>query len=208
MTTTRDDTIDFTMMYATHNAFRRDIGRLLGAAKDGMGSSPEVRGGWENFKTQLLIHHGAEDTNLWPRLRAVLADQPRDLILVNEMEAEHGRLEPLLAVVDDALGGHPSVLVGAVRELKTVLERHLEHEEEDALPLMQSVLTLADWAAFAGQMRRRQGITGAAIYVPWVLDGAPRGEQQQFLAALPAPVRMIARLVWEPRYRKRELWNM
>ena len=88
------------------------------------------------------------------------------------------------------------------------MEHHLEHEEDDALPLIQSVLTPADWAAFARQMRRRQGITGAAVYVPWVLDGAPRAEQQQFLAALPAPVRVIARLVWEPRYRKRNLWNL
>ena len=47
-------------------------------------------------------------------------------------------------------------------------------------------------------MRRRHGITGAAVYAPWVLEEAPRAEQQQFLAALPAPVRVIARLVWEP----------
>jgi iron-sulfur cluster repair protein YtfE (RIC family) len=208
MSRTRDDTIDFTMMYATHNAFRRDLGRLVHTAKEGMGNSPGVRQGWKNFKTQLLLHHSVEDANLWPRLRTALADQPGDLVLVDEMEAEHGQLEPVLAAVEAALAGRPNVLASAIQELRVVMEHHLEHEEDDALPLIQSVLGPADWAAFANEMRRRQGIKGAAVYVPWVLDGAPRTEQQQFLAALPAPVRVIAHLLWEPRYRKRNFWNM
>ena len=48
-------------------------------------------------------------------------------------------------------------------------------------------------------MRR---VKGAAIYVPWILDGAAPDGQQRFLAALPAPVRVISRLLWEPRYRQ------
>jgi hypothetical protein len=56
-------------------------------------------------------------------------------------------------------------------------------------------------------MRRRQGVKGAAIYVPWILDGAAPDGQQRFLAALPAPVRVISRLLWEPRYRQRGLWK-
>jgi hypothetical protein len=56
-------------------------------------------------------------------------------------------------------------------------------------------------------MRRQQGIKGAAVYVPWVLDGAPLAEQKQFLGALPGPVRLIARKVWEPRYQKQHRWN-
>ena len=46
-------------------------------------------------------------------------------------------------------------------------------------------------------MRRRRGVKGAAAYVPWALDGAPLAEQRQFLAALPVPVRLINRLVWD-----------
>jgi hypothetical protein len=207
MTTTRDDTIDFTMMYATHNAFRRDLGRLIGAATGGESDTPHVGAGWENFKAQLFLHHNVEDTNLWPRLRVVLADRPDDGELVNEMEAEHHQLEPALAAVDVALASRLGELGGAARELKSVLEHHLEHEEDDALPLMQAVLTRADWAAFAGQMRRRQGVKGAAAYVPWVLDGASPVERRQFLGALPAPVRVVNTLLWEPRYRRQRLWS-
>ena len=53
-------------------------------------------------------------------------------------------------------------------------------------------------------MRR---VKGAAIYVPWILDGAAPDGQQRFPAALPAPVRVISRLLWEPRYRQLGLWK-
>jgi len=56
-------------------------------------------------------------------------------------------------------------------------------------------------------MRRAQGVKGAARYVPWILDGIAPEEQRRFLAALPAPVRVISRILWEPRYRQRGLWG-
>ena len=79
--------------------------------------------------------------------------------------------------------------------------------EESALPLIQSVLMPVDWRGFARQMRRRQGVKGAAIYVPWILEGIPLAQQHRFLAELPAPVRLINRHLWQPRYRQRNLWN-
>jgi iron-sulfur cluster repair protein YtfE (RIC family) len=204
MTVAEQNRIDFTMMYATHHAFRRDLDRFIAAAESGNGGTPRVRAGWENFKTQLLLHHSVEDTHLWPRLRLAVTDRPRDLALIDEMETEHAKLDPLLVAVDAALDDRPSTLADVVQKVKATLGDHLTHEEEDALPLMQSVLTPRDWRRFAAQMRRRQGVRGAAVYVPWVLDGAPIAEQRQFLGALPAPVRVIARRVWEPRYQNRK----
>ena len=200
--------IDFTMMYATHDAFRRDLDRLEAASAAGPTADDRVREGWENFKTQLLIHHSVEDSYLWPRLRGAVPDRPLDLVLLEEMKAEHAVLDPLLAAVDEALaGGRPGDLTGYVRELSAGLGEHLKHEEESALPLIQDVLTPADWRGFAGQMRRRQGVKGAEVYIPWVLDGMPPAKQRRFLSALPAPARLINRLLWEPRYRKRNLWS-
>jgi len=199
--------IDFTMMYATHDAFRRDLGRLKAAATAGTAQAPGVRAGWENFKAQLLLHHSVEDTDLWPRVSHAAADRPSGLALLAEMAAEHAQIDPLLAAVDDALAHSPSNLAAAVAGLASALEWHLKHEEDAALPLIQSVCTPADWRAFAGAMRRAQGIKGAARYVPWILDGIAREKQRRFLAALPAPVRVISRILWEPRYRQRGLWR-
>lgn len=200
-------TIDFTMMYATHDAFRRDLDRLVAAAAAGTAASPPVRAGWENFKAQLLIHHSVEDTDLWPRVRRAVAGRPDARSLLHEMEAEHALIDPLLTAVDEALAGPGADLAEPAQEISAALGHHLKHEEQDALPLIQSVLTPADWRAFADQMRRRQGVRGAAGYVPWVLDGIPPDAQRRFLAALPPPVHVINRLVWEPRYRRRNLWN-
>ena len=68
--TTRDtadrtsEAIDFTMMYVTHDAFRRDLARFKEASAAGTAHTPGVRAGWENFKAQLLLHHSVEDTDL------------------------------------------------------------------------------------------------------------------------------------------------
>ena len=123
------------------------------------------------------------------------------------MEAEHARIDPLLAAVDAALPNPAGNLAAHVADLTSALERHLKHKEDAALPLIQAICTPADWRAFTGEMRRRQGLKGAASYVPWILDGAAPAGRQRFLAALPAPVRVINRLLLEPRYRQRGLWK-
>jgi iron-sulfur cluster repair protein YtfE (RIC family) len=199
--------IDFTMMYVTHDAFRRDLARLTAAATAGTAQAPRVRAGWENFRAQLLLHHSVEDTDLWPRVSRAAAGRPSGLALLAEMTAEHAQIDPLLAAVDDALAHSPGNLASAVVGLTSALEWHLKHEEDAALPLIQSVCTPADWRAFAGAMRRAQGIKGAARYVPWILDGLAPEKQRRFLAALPAPARVINRILWQPRYRQRGLWR-
>ena len=201
------EAIDFTMMYATHDAFRRDLGRLTAVSATGTADAPGVRVGWENFKAQLLLHHSVEDSDLWPHVRSAAAGRPSSLALIEEMEAEHAQIDPLLAAVDAALATPAGNLAAHVAELTSALQWHLKHEEDAVLPLIQAVCTPADWRAFTGEMRRRQGLKGAAIYVPWILDGAAPAGRQRFLAALPAPVRVINRLLWEPRYRQRGLWK-
>lgn len=199
--------IDFTMMYVTHDALRRDVGRLAQAAASGTATSPQVLAGWENFKTQLHVHHTVEDNDLWPRLYRAVADRPDELTLLKEMEDEHAVLDPLLAQVDAALAsdGGPQ-LDKQLHQLTTALQAHLRHEEDHALPLVQSVLTQDDWDAFGKAMARTQGIRGAAVYVPWIVDDAPRERRKRFFAMLPAPVGLLNRLLWEPRYRQRRLW--
>jgi iron-sulfur cluster repair protein YtfE (RIC family) len=200
-------TIDFTMMYVTHDALRRDLGRLTTAAAAGKARTPAVRAGWENFKAQLHLHHTVEDDDLWPRLYRAVADRPDAVALLQEMEAEHAVLDPLLSAVDDALTARPQEPLDArLQGLAAALDAHLTHEEERALPLIQSVLTPEDWRGFAKAMARAQGVKGAAIYVPWIIDGASAAERKRFFAALPRPVRVINRLLWEPRYRHRGLW--
>ena len=198
--------IDFTPMYASHDAFRRDLERLAAAVADGRADTGPVRAGWENFKHQLHVHHTAEDSDLWPRVRERVAGRVRDLALLDDMEAEHGRIDPLLDAVDAALVEQVPELPDLVRALRATLDDHLKHEEDAALPLMQDVLTGADWGAFTGRMRESQGLRGAAVFVPWLVDGVSVVDRERFLGAFPPPVRVLNRLFWEGSYRRRGLW--
>lgn len=201
MATTENETIDFTLMYATHDAFRRDLDRFVAtSATDG--GTPDSAA-WENFKRQLHVHHTVEDTALWPRLQQAVAGRPRDVELVEQMEAEHARLDPVLDAVDEAIARRSAVLADRMQELCAVLGAHMKHEEDAALPLIQEVLTAKDWGAFRGAMARRQGPRGAAAYVPWLVDGAQPADRRTYLAVFPAPVRLLNRLFWEPGYRRR-----
>ncbi|MFD5073966.1 hemerythrin domain-containing protein [Streptomyces sp. NPDC058371] len=200
-------TIDLTVMYAAHDAFRRDLERLAEAAARGTADTPPVHAGWDNFRRQLHIHHTAEDSDLWPRVERAVADRPQDVALLAEMEAEHARLDPLLTAVDQALHQGSADIAALVHALAAALGDHLEHEEKSALPLIQEVLTPADWGAFTGRMRETQGLRGAAVFVPWIVDGIPPADRASFLGALPPPVRVLNRLFWEAGYRRRGLWR-
>jgi hypothetical protein len=123
------------------------------------------------------------------------------------MEAEHAILDPLLNEIDKAFQEmHGDALGERLVELTAALDSHFQHEEDSALPLIQEVLTTKDWKGFAASMRRAQGFKGAAVYVPWIVDGATPKRRREFFSVLPAPVKLINRLLWEPRYRRSGPW--
>lgn len=194
--------VDFTMMYIAHDAFNRDIARLIEAADGGTGLSAAALTTWRGFARQLHIHHAAEDKALWPHLAAAVTDQSESRIL-EEMETEHASLDPRVDQIQAAIGAGDAVAM--VSELKTLgqgLAAHMIHEETEALPLVERRLGKAGWDTFTLEIRQQQGIKGAAEYLPWVLEGASGQIQATMMQMLPPPVRLIYRRMWEPKYRK------
>ncbi len=194
--------VNFTMMYAAHDAFTRDLKRLTAAVEAGKTADPAVRAGWAMFKNQLHIHHTAEDTSLWPVLRGRVTRHD-DVAVLDAMEDEHARIDPQLESVDKALAASDAVsLAESVQALGTGLDAHMRHEENKALPLIETFLGPDGWAAFGRAIRKTQGIRSGAEYLPWVLDDAPIAAQAKVLGLLPPPVRLLYRLVWAPKYRR------
>jgi hypothetical protein len=208
ITANRPDAINFTEMYVTHDGFRRDLERLAAAAAAGRADTPQVRDGWENFTRQLHVHHTVEDAWLWPRLKELVAGRADDLALLAAMEAEHAVLDPQLEAVDAALRAGSAELPEQVEGLRLVLDAHLRHEEEEALPLIQSVMTPKDWRGFGRAMARKQKLGGASVWIPWITDGMAPSDARSFLARMPPPLRLLNRLSWEARYRNRRLWSL
>ncbi|NUP54136.1 MAG: hemerythrin domain-containing protein [Catenulispora sp.] len=208
MTTTEPATgrIDFTMMYLTHDAFRRDLTKLRQAADADRTDSLGVRAGWANFKRQLTVHHTVEDEALWPRVEAAAGGRADAAEILAAMAAEHGRLDGLLAAVDTAIAQRSAALPEIAAGLEAGLDGHMRHEEEAALPLIQEVLEPKDWEQFGKAMARKQKLSGAAAYVPWILDGASDAQREAFWQVMPAPVKVLNGLFWERRHRARNPW--
>ena len=77
---------------------------------------------------------------LWPALRAKVT-QPGHVAVLDAMEAEHARIDPLVSRVDASLAATDGAgLVENTGALAGVLTAHMEHEEDQALPLVEAHL--------------------------------------------------------------------
>ncbi|MEU1039751.1 hemerythrin domain-containing protein [Streptomyces sp. NPDC005551] len=204
------DALDLTVMYAMHDALRRELVHLdrmtTGADRD-PGQLPGTAG-WALFKKALHAHHTAEDEALWPVLRGRVG-HPKHLALLEAMEAEHAAIVPLIKAIDAALAA-PEVdclALGILTDaLTTGLAGHLKHEEDTALPLVRQALT----AEQGGRLRQVQAhliCPDAPLLLPWLLDGADERTVVKLLAPLPASVRAAHTTDWAPAYTTVDRWS-
>src|SRR4029453_4388274 len=110
----------------------------------------------------------AEDDDLWPVLRSHLTDQ-EDVHQVDLMVEEHRGLTAAIDRVDAALTGGVGV-TAAARELREVLGRHLDHEEQNVFPLLERHLSRREWRQFLLTERRRRPPRERPEFLTWVLD--------------------------------------
>lgn len=213
---------DTGMMVVMHDAFRRDLVSLArsadGARKAGPDEQRAIAAGWEVFKRQLHAHHVSEDQFVWPALRTRYASSQNALSVLDAMEEEHTRVDPLLAAVDDAFARRrddgpdsddwPGVdrLADMVDVLASTLTAHLQHEERDALPLISNGLTAEQWKGVGRQMARRNGMSIGSEMFAWMLDGTDQETVRAVLGQLPPPLRILYRAIWKPRYSRTPHW--
>jgi hemerythrin-like domain-containing protein len=204
-----DSPADVGFMRALHSALRRDLSRLEAVADQAHPTTPApqtVLAGWNAFRGQLDNHHSAEDDDLWPVLRAHLSD-PAQLAVVDAMVEEHRHIPAALANVDAALrsGGD---LRNRVQQLSTVVRDHLEHEEREVLPLVESHLTRAEWRKFLLTERDRRAPRERPEFLTWILDDANEEDTAAVLTEMPPPARLAYRWVLRPRYVAQHRWQV
>ncbi|WP_181806347.1 hemerythrin domain-containing protein [Streptomyces shenzhenensis] len=204
--------LDMTMMFAIHDALRRElerIARITARVDEDPRHVLSTAVGWELFKKFLTIHHVSEDVKIWPVMEAALAGQNSELALLADMEAEHGVIDPLLASIDAALAdrdGGLERLTGLTDTLYTQLSAHLDHEERDALRLMDSTLSQEQWAAFAAEQRTRVG-DDSVRYLPWLLDDVDAAKAAKLLGNMPEPLRNAYENDWRKAYEGLAIWT-
>lgn len=212
--------IDMIGMYMMHFAFRRDLDafvRVVPATPVADRAAwKALAERWEFFGFMLHHHHSAEDDTLWPPLlEAVDAAGETDARRVlDDMEAEHGAIDPLLEacragfrrlaeVADpDAQAALEVRLVAARR----TLDHHLGHEESDAIPLIQRhIEPAAQWPAIEKAISSGYPARYQLRILGWVMYRTPAQGRE---ALFRQPGAGVFRLPWKwwigPRFARRE----
>jgi hypothetical protein len=210
---------DQTGMYLMHHAFRRDLARFEAAARrtpvDATGTWRALAARWQRFLTVLHHHHLVEDSAFWPvLLDAVRADADADadaVALLTAMEAEHAGIDPAVAACTAAFADllahpcdeHREALDRHVTTTRAALLAHLAHEETEALPLLQRVMTDDQFAACEAAAARGYPPRLFPFLVPWVCDEVPADVAERFLAQAGRAYVLLLRLL-RGRYARRE----
>ncbi len=174
---------DATAMTRFHRIFREaldGVSRFVGAAPaEDTDRATLVGSYYANVLKLLHSHHEAEDLTIYPLMMERLPEHVDAISRVNaEHEAVLGTLVATEAAVD-SWRAHPSsasrdAAVSALNELHIALGAHLDHEEEDVVPLIALCINVAEW----GEM----GAIGFQRFLgdkPWLAIGLI---QEQMLA--------------------------
>lgn len=200
-----------------HSALRRDFARAarMLATKPNAKHRRALAAHLHWMLEVLHHHHTIEDDAIWP---AVLRRRPELSHLVDELTDEHGELDTAARNLRDAAttwsydGSERRrlELVHALDRLVGVLAVHLEHEEDEAMPLVCSVLTAADWKPIDAMIDATFTTTRErvrALY--WVLDGLDTRREKILVKSLPTPLLWILRGLFfgKERQRTEALWT-
>jgi iron-sulfur cluster repair protein YtfE (RIC family) len=198
-------------MYVVHKVFRREfalIPRLIRAVAPGdIRRAAVVAGHARLVLGGLDMHHTGEDALLWPKL--LERDAP-DSALIHRMEAQHHRVEELIAELTDALPrweaeARPAVgeeLASTFDGLRVALLEHLDDEEAHILPIAARCVTQEEWNGLGEHGMAKVEKSQLPILFGAMLEEATPDEKKLMLTLVPPPVRLLVRTVFAWQYRR------
>jgi hemerythrin-like domain-containing protein len=212
MTQTATETLtDVHDMVVVHRVFRREFTLLPRLARE-VAPGDTARAAVLAAHARLVLkglhgHHTGEDELLWPKL---LERCPPDAELVERMEAQHEAVAAGIDRLGPALDrweaeARPAVteeVATAVERMAAALFEHLDEEERSILPIAARHVTQAEWDELG-----EHGLAGVSkkelpILMGAVAEEATPEETAHLMAKLPVPVRLLARWVILPKYRR------
>jgi len=208
-------------MGIVHDALRRDLQRAAAALSsrppphDRQRVAIAVHVRW--LMDFLHAHHTGEDQGLWPMVRA---HNPAASDMLDQMDADHTRIGPQIDRVaaaaatyqTDTSGAARDALATAVEVLRSVLDPHLQREEDEMMPIVSRSITDGQFKSYentnhvAAKSKRELGREGH-----WLIDSLDPerynvvvrtvGAVPRFilLHALARPYRLECATRWGPR---------
>lgn len=157
------------------------------------------------LSTVLHAHHEFEDTRLWDKLdeRA-----PACVLHVDRMRQQHARMLVHLDALDEALPlwratgrrADAEPVLEALHGMNAALAEHLPDEEVNIVPVMEQVLVQAEVDAAAEHGRKHTPKGKTFTLLGMIMAAQPDGGEVWLRDNLPAPVRLLWRLVGRRRY--------
>jgi hypothetical protein len=130
------------------------------------------------------------------------------------MEEQHERIAELYRrAADSAAGfvraadtGSRADLADTLTELVAALEEHLHDEEVHILPLVEQVMTVAQWEALGERGRAGLPKDRQLVFLGFLLAANTPERGREFLQSMPAPARIawkvMGRRVFTREYRR------
>ena len=195
-----------------HRMFRRLYGEAPGLVRDVVPG--DVRRAaflahhLHGLTALLHTHHRAEDDFFWDRMTerapacglhvALMRRQHR---AVSDQLDEIDVLVDAWAVAADA--ALATRLAEALDEVDATLGEHLADEERDALPVLDAVLSDAEWDEIEAHAQREKPPLPLFLLLGLMMDAVPESERAAWMAReLPAPLRFAYRLVGRRQYER------
>jgi hemerythrin-like domain-containing protein len=189
---------NITMNRVIHAAVRRDLARLesaLRGARDGdVARARDLARAYANLQRELTQHHEGEDRFVFPFLARVGGDAD----LLKAMDDEHQAMADALAETRTAIATYASSGSAddaerariSVARTRQVVDRHLDHEENDLEPLIGPHLQSAEWKTVEKQLRPRSlAVTGQ--FLAWISDGMTDEGRTYLRGTIPPPVTAV-----------------
>src|SRR4051794_24286717 len=142
----------------------------------------------------LAIHHHTEDTLLWPALEE---RQPGFALTTPELEDQHRRLDEQLVELPGNLAA------GGIQAFRSLLEAHLQAEEQRALPVWLASFSAEEHKRFGRMLQRTTPLGDAGLMIAWLLDATPDAALPVARRHIPASLQAIHKLWWRGRYERR-----
>jgi hemerythrin-like domain-containing protein len=208
--TTAQKLCDTSDMVIVHRMFRRECALLPKLVDEVAGGdivrARDLAGHAREVLDMLHHHHAGEDELLWPKLSARTRFHAD---LLARMDSQHRGLAVLLehaatALVEwqDAPTAHTSTpLTTLLEQLSTELNVHFDEEEAEILPIVERVVTAAEYEELGRRGLVSIPITRRLIVLGYLLEDATPEERTVFLAAIPRPVRIAYHLIGRRQHR-------
>lgn len=201
---------DTSDMVIVHRMFRREcalLPQLVGAVPVGdVARAGRVAGHIREILDMLHHHHLGEDELLWPRLSTRTQFHAE---LLARMDSQHHVLAVLLEQVATALSEWrhtPATHTGAplaamLQQISIALAEHFDEEEAKVLPIVERVITTAEYQEVGQRGLVSIPLTRRLIMLGYLLEDTTPREEADFLAAVPAPARLAYRLIGVRQHR-------